>query len=93
MVLLAQQLDWKEIFNYGLPTALLFIVGLAIWRVMVWAKAKVVEPVVDAHVRMMNTFSDQMPKQTSAIEKIEHGIDTLNQRLAKVCQHCEDHEE
>ena len=78
---------WQQAFNYGLPTVLLLLVSLAFWRIALWAKAEVVKPIVTAHVRMMNTFSDQMPKQTEAIAGLKRSVDSLNGQIRDLCKH------
>ena len=62
-------MEWKDAFNYGVPTALLAGFVLGLWRVLVWARDKVVEPVVKNHMELIDTLKTHMPRQTGAIEE------------------------
>lgn len=82
----AQEIGWQQAFNYGLPTVLLLLGCLGLWRVAQWARSEVVKPMVTAHVNTMNTFAEQMPRQTEAISGLKNSVDTLNTRIANLCQ-------
>ncbi len=52
----------KDLFNYGVPTGILLIVLWAIWRILGWVKANVVEPVVKSHLDLINVLKENVPK-------------------------------
>jgi hypothetical protein len=60
--MLEHTMDWRELFNYGLPTAMLSVMTYGLWKVAVWARVKVVEPVVTAHLRLIQTMQDTIPQ-------------------------------
>ena len=72
-------MEWRDWFNYGLPTAMLavLIYGLIrclkqLWELAVWTRENVVVPVVKAHLALMETLTNTVPrleeKQDKSIE-------------------------
>lgn len=60
--------DIEVFFNYGVPTGILLFLLFALWRVTLWVKAEVVQPTVAAHLTLIRTIQEHLPKQTNAIE-------------------------
>lgn len=84
---MSDEFTWQEAFNYGLPTVLLIFGCIALWRAAIWARTKVVEPVVEAHVKTMNTFSAEMPKQTAELREMKACMQKLSGDLSNICHH------
>ena len=61
---------WQNLFNFGVPTAILLILLWGIWKIITWAKLVVVEPVVGSHLKLIDSLNEHLPKQTSSIEKL-----------------------
>ena len=91
MLFAQSDFTWQEAFNYGLPTVLLLMGSLALWRGAIWFRNEVVKPVVAAHVRMMNTFSEHMPKQTEAMAGLKQSVDKLNAGIINLCRYNQEH--
>lgn len=62
-------MEWKDAFNYGLPTVLLSVLVWAIYKMSLYIKSKIVEPIVDSHLLLMKTLQDELPK---VVRKLEH---------------------
>lgn len=54
----------KELFNYGLPTVLVFVGIYGIYRVSLWTKTNVVEPMVLSHLQLVRTLQVAITKQS-----------------------------
>lgn len=63
-------MELKEWFNYGVPTALLAMICFGIWKVSNWAKIKVVEPVVKAHLELVEALKDAIPEQNRKLDQV-----------------------
>ncbi len=60
-------------YTQGVLGAVLAVLGWAIWRVMLWARVAVVEPMVKSHLALVEALNEHMPKQTAAMLEIaEH---------------------
>ena len=62
-------MDAKDWFNYGVPTTLLVSLGWFVVRVALWARDNVAQPVVKAHLELIATLREHVPKQTAAVEE------------------------
>lgn len=60
-------MDLRDLFNYGVPTGILFILMFSLWKITLWAREKIVVPVVEAHLNLIKAFQENIPKQTEAI--------------------------
>lgn len=56
-----------RLFGYGLPTILLACLCLGLWRIILWGKKVVVEPVISSHLTLIKTLNDHLPKQTDSL--------------------------
>lgn len=63
-------MDFREIFNYGVPTGLLLLVLWAIWRTGQWAKQEVVAPIVKSHLALIEMMMEHLPRQTDALDTL-----------------------
>ena len=59
--------DW---INYGLPTMLLVSLVWGLWRLIGYAKVMVVEPVVKAHLELIDTLKREVPEQKAQLAKV-----------------------
>ncbi len=60
-------MDVRDIFNFGVPTAILLMLMYGLWKMAMWFKESVVEPVVKSHLKLIETLNEHIPKQTEAI--------------------------
>ena len=60
----------REVFNYGVPTAILFITGYGIYKTTIWLRDKIVEPVTRSHLELIDTLKLHMPKQTDTVNEL-----------------------
>ncbi len=64
-------MDFLDIVkSIGFPSAVLVFVGIAIWRIMVWAGNKVVEPVVAAHIQLVESAKTTNETNAKTLEKM-----------------------
>lgn len=63
-------MEWKDLFNYGLPTSLLVGLTFGLWQIVKWAKTAVVEPVVKNHLALIQTLQESVPKHTAQLENV-----------------------
>ena len=63
--------DWAEIFaKLGLPTGMLLIVVLALWKTGRWSAANVVTPVVNGHLEWLKKSELRDERQTELLAKL-----------------------
>jgi hypothetical protein len=75
-------MEVRDLFNYGVPTALLMIVLWALWRLTTWARDKVVEPVVKSHLELIDALKTHVPKQTDAINAQSTAINAQSKEIS-----------
>ena len=63
-------MEFRDLFNYGVPTGILLLLLFAGWRLLDWTKHEIVVPVVKAHLTLVATLQDHVPKQTDAINEL-----------------------
>lgn len=78
--------DWRDLFNYGLPTVLLAGVAAATWKVLVWLRDNVVQPMVAAHVSTVAVLREQLPAQTSELRKQTELLKKVREELSTACK-------
>lgn len=74
-------MEWKEAFNYGLPTVLLLFVLGGLWKIIVWGKTSVVEPLLKSHLELIETLKESLPITNQKLGEI---VETT--RESCVCQ-------
>lgn len=77
-------LDWQQIINYGLPMVLMSVGAVALWRIALWIKSKIVEPFVDRHLHLINTLTEELPKQREEMQKVKAALDEINHNLMEI---------
>ena len=65
-----------QIFQFGVPTAILGLVMYAIWHSMSWLAQKIFLPATEKHIEFL-------AKTSQAIEGIEHVVEKIDQSLNK----------
>lgn len=75
--------------NLGFPIALLFIVGIAIWRIIIWLGKTVITPVTNRHIKFLDDVTKEFEKQTEELEKLTGQSGTTLTKLEEVVDHIE----
>jgi hypothetical protein len=60
----------KDLFNYGVPTGLLLLTMFGLWRMLLWAKTNVVEPVVRSHLALITSLTENVPRQSEKLTRV-----------------------
>lgn len=74
-------MEWKDAFNYGLPSLLLFILFIGLWRLAIWSRQHIVEPIVKNHLKLIDTLNEHVPRQTEKISKVGDAISVQTKML------------
>jgi hypothetical protein len=62
---------WEKAANYGLPTVLLIGLLWGMARTAAWTRKVVVEPVLKAHLDLIETLKAAVPQQNERLDKVE----------------------
>ncbi len=76
----------SEFFNYGVPTGVLIVLLLGIWRLVLWGRAHVLEPIVRSHLELIDTFTEHLPKLAETLENQSKEIGRQTDILEKMNQ-------
>lgn len=79
-------MEWKEAFNYGLPTVILSVLVWALWRMILWAKTSVAEPVVAAHLKLVATLQESIPVQNAKLDLVAKKADLVAEKAGQVAE-------
>lgn len=61
-------MELRDLFNYGVPTGILVMLLWGIWKLSVWLRDNIAQPVVKAHLSLIATLQEHLPRQTDAID-------------------------
>ena len=76
---------WLQIAqSFGLPVGILAVVLFALWRVLIWAGANVVAPLVAKHLAFLDRILAAQDAQTDALAKITGALSKVNDRLDRL---------
>jgi hypothetical protein len=70
----------EVIKNVGFPSAVLIFVGIALWRVLVWTGNKVVLPIKDAHVKLVESAQQTNETNAKTLEKMGQLLESNDSR-------------
>lgn len=56
--------------SLGIPVAILAVLGLAIWRILVWIGSNVIKPAMERHMR----FLDKVETTMESVTQTQHAI-------------------
>ena len=79
----------KLIEKFGLPMALVFVVGFAIWRFIVWLRP-IGETLVKTHTEFVSAVKMNCDNNTNALQAIATGSALANEKLDHVCEKLDD---
>jgi hypothetical protein len=82
-------MELGHVFDYGIPTGVLLVLLAAIWRVAVWTKSKVVEPLVESHLGLIKVLTEHVPKQTVILDRIDAYFQQFGSDPEKLCKAAE----
>ncbi len=63
-------MTWPEVFNYGVPTGILFMAAFGLYRLILWAKEAIVGPITKSHIDLIEALREHLPKQQEAVNKM-----------------------
>ena len=65
-------MEWlgTAIEKFGIPTGVLLVLLVFIWRTGVWFRDKVATPVVEKHLSLIQTLETNDEKQTASLESL-----------------------
>lgn len=61
----------------GVPSAILAVVALGLWKAARWVASDVVRPIVDSHVELIKTLQQNAPEHGRKLDAVANKIDTL----------------
>ena len=77
-------MDPIQLWNYGLPTGLLLLIGWGGYKAAVWTGTNVILPWVQAHIDLANTASESIKSQAATLKAIQETTVQLPQTIAPV---------
>lgn len=73
-----------KVFSYGLPTVLLVGLCIGLWKIIVWAKHVVVEPMVTSHVELMGELKKHAARQSAAMDEQTDQLKAQTESLMEI---------
>lgn len=64
-------MEFRDLFNYGVPTGVLLLLLYALWRMILWGREEVAKPVVKSHLDLISTLQSAIPKIESWLGRIQ----------------------
>lgn len=71
----------------GVPTALLLLLAIAIWRSLQWLAANVVKPMVERHVIFLTKVEESLTLMASSLEQTRQAIELLGRSQREIELH------
>ena len=73
----------KILDKHGVPIVLLAVIGLALWRILVWAKGWL-EPIARGHVELIEELKKHAPQQTEKLEEVKQEMHKQSDSLESI---------
>lgn len=79
-------MEFKDAFNYGLPTVLLFALIVGLWKMILWAKTAVVEPVVTSHLSLIKALQEELEAMVQASGRMAESSKRREDKMNEVAK-------
>ena len=81
-------MEWlgSAIEKFGIPTGVLLVLLVFIWRVGVWFRDKVATPLVENHISLIRKLEVNDDKKTVALDSLAHSQEKQTEIMEQI--HC-----
>ncbi len=78
-------MDIEKWANFGFAAMCLAALGLAVWRIVVWLGTRF-DPVIKAHMDLVEALKTATPKQTEFMQSIAHNSESQERLLGNLSE-------
>lgn len=83
--------EWVSLLQtFGLAVAILFFLGLCLWKAAGWIAPNVITPIVARYLQLIDALIASVVRQGDAIARFVDVLDKLGATLERMGKHWED---